>query len=643
MFERLQAPGKIGRLTLKNRIFMPAMGVFMAAPGGGVNDEIIAFYEARARGGVGLIITEVTRVDGEAGAGEPCQLAAYRPSDVIGLQRIVDTVHKYDTKIFVQLQHPGREASAMITGVQAVAPSAVANPAGGEMPRALSTEECQEHVEKFIRAGIFVQMSGADGVELHGAHGYLINEFLSPAMNFRTDRYGGSFENRMRFVTEIIQGIRQACGASFPVSVRINAEEMLAGGIDLPEAQKIAVALEAAGADAINVSTYSLECIEPGTFPQGNKKRLSQAIKTVVQIPVLGVSNIKDPVAAEALLAEAAVDFVGVGRGHLADPDWVNKAFCGRADEIRKCIGCLACFGEIVKLHRIKCAVNPVTGREREYADPERNGGGRLVVIVGGGPAGIEAALTLKDRGFEAVIFDGAERLGGTLNTADKGDGKGRITAYTDSLISQVKRAGITLRLGEEATVEKVKALAPDWVFLACGAEPLIPAIPGLDKKQVVTAEEVLLGQAAPTGKVAVIGSGMTGLETAEVLAARGCQLTLVEMLAEVGPGMYPTVVADVMGRILESRPQIFTGHQLIKASATGLELRRMADDQIITVAADWIVLALGVRPRQAVIEKFRGSFEHCSIIGDARCCGRILEATQDAHGKASVVQPCWD
>lgn len=643
MFERLQAPGKIGRLTLKNRVFMPAMGVFIAAPGGGVNDDIIAFYEARARGGVGLIITEVTRIDGAAGAGEPCQLAAYRPSDVIGLQRIVDTVHKYDTKIFVQLQHPGREASTMIAGVQPVAPSAVANPAGGEMPRALSTEECREHVEKFIQAASFVKMSGADGVELHGAHGYLINEFLSPAMNFRTDRYGGSFDNRMRFVTEIIAGIRQVCGAGFPLSVRINAEEMFAGGIDLDEAKKIAVVLEAAGADAINVSTYSLECIEPGTFPQGNKKRLSAAIKAVVQIPVLGVSNIKDPEAAEALLAEEAVDFVGVGRGHLADPDWVNKAFSGRADEIRKCIGCLGCFGEIVKLHRIKCAVNPLTGREREYAQPERNGGGRVAAIIGGGPAGIEAALTLKERGFEPVIFEAGERLGGTLNTADKGYGKTMITAYTDSLIAQVNKAGIALRLGEEATVAKVKALAPDWVFIACGAEPLIPAIPGLDGDQVVTAEAVLLGRATPAGRVAVIGSGMTGLETAEVLAARGCQLTLVEMLPEVGPGMYPTVVADVMGRIIESRPEILTGHQLLKASATGIELRRLADDQIITVDADWLVLALGVRPRQAVVDSFKDSFEHVCIIGDARTCGRILEATQDAHGKASVAQPSQD
>lgn len=640
MFEGLKAPGSIGHLIVKNRVFMPAMGVFIAAPGGGVNDDIIAFYEARAKGGVGLIITEVTRVDGGAGGGEPCQLAAYRPADVIELQRIVDTVHKYDTRIFVQLQHPGREASSLVTGVQPVAPSAVANPGGGELPRELTTAECQELVSKFIRAAVFVQMSGADGVELHGAHGYLINEFLSPAMNFRKDQYGGSFENRMRFVNEILKGIKGACGEKFPVSVRINAEEVLPGGIDLEEAKRIAQALEAAGADAINVSTYSIECIEPGTYPQGNKKRLSAAIKAVVRIPVLGVSNIKDPEAAEALLAEKAVDFVGIGRGLLADPDWCRKAFTGRADEIRRCIGCLGCFSEIVKFHRIKCAVNPVTGREREYAHPQQDGQNQVVAIVGGGPAGIEAALTLKERGFVPVIFERSTRLGGTLNIADRGYGKEKITAYTDSLITQVKKADIEVRLGTEATVENVKALGPQGVFVACGAKPLVPAIEGLDSPKVVTAEDVLLGRDYPTGKVAVIGSGMTGLETAELLTEQNCNLILVELQNQVGPGMYPAVVADVMGRIQEGSPRILTGHQLLKVTDAGIEVLRLADHQQIALEADWVVLALGVRPRKDVVDLFRGGFENVVVVGDARHGGRILEATQDAHGRASVFEP---
>ena len=284
MYAQLRSSMNIGSAVIPNRVVMTAMGVFIAAPGGGVNEDIIAFYEARAKGGVGLIITEVTRITDGAGGGEPCQLAARKASDALELQRLVDAVHKYDTKLFVQLQHPGREAAPFIIGGQPVAPSAIASPMGGAMPRELTTAECEELVQKFINAAKIVQISGADGVELHGAHGYLINEFLSPAMNLRTDRYGGSFENRMRFVTEIIAGIRSVCGKNFSLSVRINAEEAIEGGIDLPEAVKIAFALEKAGVDAINVSCYSIGCIEPGTYEQGWKKHMAAAIRKVVKI-----------------------------------------------------------------------------------------------------------------------------------------------------------------------------------------------------------------------------------------------------------------------------------------------------------------------------------------------------------------------
>jgi 2,4-dienoyl-CoA reductase-like NADH-dependent reductase (Old Yellow Enzyme family)/thioredoxin reductase len=618
---------------------MTAMGVFIAAPGGGVNEDIIAFYEARAKGGVGLIITEVTRITDGAGGGEPCQLAARKASDALELQRLVDAVHKYDTKLFVQLQHPGREAAPFIIGGQPVAPSAIASPMGGAMPRELTTAECEELVQKFINAAKIVQISGADGVELHGAHGYLINEFLSPAMNLRTDRYGGSFENRMRFVTEIIAGIRSVCGKNFSLSVRINAEEAIEGGIDLPEAVKIAFALEKAGVDAINVSCYSIGCIEPGTYEQGWKKHMAAAIRKVVKIPVIAVCNIKEPAAAEQILEEGCCDFVGVARGHLADAEWCNKAFSGREAEIRKCIGCLACFGEIVKIRRIKCAVNPVTGREREYAHPVKNGAGRTVAVIGAGPAGIEAALTLKERGFNPVLFDDGVKLGGTLRIADKGYCRDKITRYADSLVTLVQKAGITVRQGEKATVESVKALDPCGVFVACGAEPLIPNIPGIDGPNVFAAEDVLLGRANLENKIAVIGSGMTGIETAEMLARCGCCLSLVEMLPTVGPGMYEAVVADVMGRIILHNPRVLTGHKLERIRPDGVELTRLEDGEKVFVEADSVVLAMGVRPRKAVVDEFRAAFPNVRVVGDASKGGRILEATQDAHGKAFVFE----
>lgn len=634
----LRSEGKIGCLTIPNRVVMPAMGVNLAAPDGGVTDEIIAFYEARARGRTGLIITEVTRVAGGAGISDPCQLAAYRPGDIAGLQRLVDAVHKYDTRIFIQLQHPGREASPLIAGEQPVAPSPVASP-GGAAPRELSREECAALVERFVMGATIAKAAGADGVELHAAHGYLLNEFLSPAMNFRTDDYGGCFENRMRFVREILAGIRRAAGA-FPVSVRINAEEALPGGIDLAEAMRIAKALELAGADAINVSCYTSACIEPGACEEGYKRHLSSAVKSAIRIPVISVSNIKRPETAETLLRDGACDFVGVGRAQLADPEWCNKAFSGRGDQIRKCIGCLACFGEIVKARRVHCAVNPVTGREQEYFSPAQDGDGRTVAVIGGGPAGIEAALTLKARGFAPVLFEKGERLGGALNTADKGFGKEKITRYVDSLIVQTRQAGIDVRLGEVATPDAVKEIDPCGVFVACGAEPVVPPIPGIDAEWVCTAEDVLLGRAWPEGSVAVIGSGMTGLETAEMLALRGIRLTLVEMQGELGPGMYPPLVADVMGRIEPYAPRVLTGHKLARVMPGGVELVRLSDGEAVCIQADCVVLAMGVRPRRAVADRFRAAFSNVHVIGDARRGGRILEATQDAHGKAFAFEP---
>ncbi|MEA5013863.1 MAG: FAD-dependent oxidoreductase [Candidatus Limiplasma sp.] len=639
MYRKLTSPVSIGSLCLHNRVVMPAMGVNLSARDGGVSEDIIAYYEARARGGVGLIITEITRVADGAGAGEPCQLAARSVRDIPDLQRLVDAVHKYDAKLFFQLQHPGAMASPAVTGVQPVAPSPLPWMEEGAV-RVLSTEECGALVQAFVDAARVVQMAGADGVELHGAHGYLVNEFLSPAMNRRTDAYGGSFEGRMRFAVEVLQGIRAACGPHFPISVRINAQEDLPGGADLEEAQRIAVGLERAGADAIDVSCFSQGCIEPGTFAQGWKKHMAAAVKEAVSIPVIAVCNVKEPKIAEELLAEGVCDLVGVGRGHLADPQWCNKAFEGRQEEIRRCIGCLACFEEICKLRRVRCAVNPAAGREREYACPRRDGGGRTVAVVGGGPAGMEAALVLKARGFFPVILEEEARLGGALNVADKGYGKALITQYADSLIAQVRHAGIEVRCGEKATVEKIRGLNPCGTFVACGGAPIKPPVEGIDSAHVCTAEEVLTGKIKPDSAVAVIGAGMTGLEAGEMLAGRGCGLTLVDMTDAVGTGMYPALVEDVMSRINPYGPSILTGHRLARIAPGRATLTRLSDQESVGVQADWVVLAVGVRPRKETVEEFCSALDNVRVIGDAKRCGRILEATQDAHAQAFVFRP---
>jgi 2,4-dienoyl-CoA reductase-like NADH-dependent reductase (Old Yellow Enzyme family) len=679
MYDKLFSPVRIGRVEIKNRVAMTSMGVNLAAAGGGVNDDIIAFYEARARGGVGLILSGVCRVMDGAGASEPCQLAARNSGDLQGLERLMDAVHKYSAKMFIQLHHPGRNYA--LGGEQPVSASAVEFPGSGKAPRALTIPEIERIEQAFVNGARIAQMAGADGIELHGAHGYLINSFLSPYLNRRDDQYGGSFDNRLRFLLETVAGIRAACGKDFPLGVRLSAEEFLGDkGNDLAASCGIAMALEKAGVDFLDISctipdslvTY---CIEPGTFEQGWKKYMAAEVKKHVKLPVIAVANIKEPDVAEAILEEGCCDLVGVARGHLADPAWCNKAKAGKAETISKCIGCLVCFDEIEHGRHVKCSVNPTTGREREFAHPNRNGAGRVVAVIGGGPAGFTVAMVLKERGFHPVLFDPSPRLGGTLNVADKGMGKEKITRFVDSMIARAEESGLELRLGEAATVEKVKALSPCGVFIACGARPFIPQVPGIDGKNVVTAEDVLLGQAEVKGEIVIVGSarhgletaehpapaqenrmelgraevkgdclivgsGMTGLETAEVVLKEGHKTTVADMLPQIGAGAEMEVIYDLKQRMAPYHPVYLPSHKLLQITPEGVELESMESGLPEFVPADTVILALGVRPRKDLVDHFKAAFPDARVLGDAERGGRIVDATQDAYGQAFVFEP---
>ena len=647
MFPRLFNPVRIGGLEIKNRVAMTAMGVNLATAGGGVNDDIIAFYEARARGGVGLMVSGLCRVMDGAGAAEPCQLPARNVGDIQGLARLMDSVHKYGAKMLIQLHHPGRQASFSVGGEQPVSASAVTSPVTGETPRSLTVPEIEKIQEAFVRGAHLAQMAGVDGVELHGAHGYLINSFLSPYLNRRDDNYGGNFENRLRFLIEILAGIRSSCGKGFPLGVRLSAEEFLGErGNDLAASCRIAVELEKAGVDFLDISSTIPDspkftaCIEPGTIEQGWKKYMAAEIKKHVRIPIIAVANIKEPSVAEAILAEGCCDLVGVARGHLADPDWCKKAKTGKAETISKCIGCLVCFDEIIHERRVKCSVNPITGREREFANPKRDGAGRTVAVVGGGPAGVTAAMVLRDRGFRVVLFEPSLRLGGSLNVADKGFAREKITRYVDSMIAQVDACGFDLRLGEDATVEKVQALAPCGVFIACGARPFIPPVPGIDGTNVVIAEDVLMGRSEVKGDCAIVGSGMTGLETAEFVMRAGHKTSLVDMLPQIGAGANIIVILDIKERMDCYDPVLLPGHRLVKITGEGIDLECMENGESVFVPADTVIMALGVRPYKQVIERFREAFPDARVIGDAGRGGRIVDATQDAYGQAFVFEP---
>ena len=644
-YDKLFARGRIGGLELKNRVVLPPMGTSMASWTGEATDEIIRFYAERAKGGCGLIITEITRVDDITGVGMTGQLSVTSGKFVRKLVQLTDAVHQYDSKVFLQLHHPGREISSRaLGGVQPVAPSAIACKVVGEVPHELTEAECEDLIRKFVTGASFAKLAGFDGVELHAAHGYLINEFLSPYTNKRTDRFGGDTEGRMTFIREIIQGIQKVCGPRFPISVRLSCDEYVPGGIDSAESVRIAKALEALGVAAIDVSAGIYESgyasIEPQGLPEGWKKHLAAAVKANVSIPVIAVNNIKYPATAEQYLNEGVCDFVAIGRGQLADPEWSLKAQTGREDEIRKCLGCMHCFNCLGKLHPIECTVNPIVGREGRF-NPDtlrRDGAGRTVVVVGGGPAGMHAAWICAQRGYRTVLTERSGALGGSVRLAAVPPHKEMLAELIRTQTRELALAGVEVLLNTEATVERVAEFKPYGVIVAAGGSPIVPGLPGIRLPHVCTAEDYLAGRVELTGKkVAVIGGGVTGLETAEVLAAAGNEVTVVEMAKAVGATLYATVRLLLLGRLQAAGVHILTEEKLLEVTESAVRLSNVKTGAETALEADAVVLAMGVKPDRTAADSLLDAFDHVTLVGDVSQTGQIADAMRAANDKAYI------
>lgn len=643
-YEKLFSRGKIGNLELKSRIVMPPMGTSMACANGEASDRIIRYYEERAKAGCALICTEVTCVDEDTGAGGWYQLHATSMKHAQSLKKLADAVHRHDTKIFLQLHHPGREISAaMQPAGEIVAPSAIPCPVTQEMPRAMETKEVEAMVQKFVRGATIAKAAGMDGVELHAAHGYLINQFLSPMTNKRTDKYGGDFVNRMRFIAEIIIGIRFACGPQFPVSVRFSADEFQEGGIDLNEGVRIARYLESLGVVSLNIScgTYATgnTIVEPYFRKPGWKKHLAATIKQNVKIPIIAVNTIKHPETAEQMLEEGVCDFVALGRAQLADPQWAKKAKEGNEHLIRQCMGCMFCFKAALSGMPIICNANPELGQELIYNEDtlKKDGNGRTVAVVGGGPGGMQAAMVLARRGFKTVLFEKSDRLGGQMNFAHKPPNKEQILALIHTMENQVKEAGVEVRLNTEATVDIVKALNPYGVIIATGGTPFALPVPGADKKHVYLAQDVVDGKYDIKGKkVVVVGAGVTGLETAEMLAPDN-NVTIVEMTNDVGAVLYPSIRMYMNRTLGELGVEIMTLQGLQEIQDNKVILRHSATAFKTELEADVVVFATGVRPNKNLTDEFRTVFDKVTTVGDASTPGLIGEALREANSKAYV------
>lgn len=649
MYKKLFESGRIGNVEMKNRMVMSPMGIGLANLDGTPTDDMIAFYEARAIGGAGLIIPEITRINDGHGAGLMRQLSVTKDRHIAPLSKLADAVHKHGAKIFIQLHHPGRETvSALLGGQPVAAPSAIPCKYLQQETRALATEEIKQLVQQFISGAVRVQKAGCDGVELHAAHGYLLQQFLSPYTNKREDEYGGSFENRLRIITEIITGIKEACGADFPVGVRLSVEEFLnqtgvtEDYIHIQDGIKIAMALEQAGMDFLDASCGLYEtgmtCIEPISFAQGWRHDLLAAVKGHVKVPLIGVSAIREPAVAEKFLEEGVEDFVSLGRAWLADEEWGRKVQEGREKELRKCISCLRCFESLNEYNAAglppECALNPRLARERKYSTLPRDIKGHRAVVVGAGPAGMCAAQTLALRGVKVVLMDRKEELGGTINLAKKPPLKERMQWIADYYQEEFERLGVDVRLHTEATPELIMECEPDGVIIATGSVSAVPSkIPGIHGENVFTVEEVLSGKAnLKEKKVVVIGAGLTGLETAEYLGDLGNEVTIVDMLGEVAPGCNHTNVADVCGRLAKYGAEYLLGHALKEVRSNGVLLEKTEDHLEVDVPADAVVLSLGFCPDASLAEVLKDKEIELKVVGSAVKDGTIAPAVRTGY-----------
>ena len=640
-YKKLFETGKIGPLTLRNRAVMAPMSTDFADHDGNASPQLAAYYAERAKGGIGLIINEYTGVDDIDSIPSLHNLRMARGYNTKAAEVLVETVHTYGAKIFAQLHHGGATSKPAFTGRQNLSPSGVPMAPGGEVPREMTLEDIRRVQDKFVSAAVRCKQAGYDGVELHGAHSYLIAQFFSNYYNRRTDEYGGSVENRCRFVDEIIQEIRKKLGR-FPISVRICGDEMTdePGFLTLEDGLSIGRHLEAQGIDCLNVSNGSAwngnaNC-DPFSYQPGWKKHVAKAFKDALSIPVIATNTIKDPDFAESLLEEGVCDFVALGRSQFADPEFMNKARAGKAETIRNCIGCMYCRERVIAGGMpANCSVNPRLGREYrfDWKHLPKDGAGRPAAVVGGGPGGMECAGVLAKRGFAVTLFEKGPALGGTLRIAEKPPCKANLAGLYETMARELDALGVDIRLNTEATPALVSELHPVGVFLAPGAPPVRPgSIPGIEK--ALLAEEVILDPSL-CGKTAVlIGAGLTGLECAEMVLERGCRLTIVEMNPTAGQGIFGVVLNDIMSRIQPYNPAVLTSHMLNAVEDGGAEVQNPANGEVTHLAADTVILALGTRSQEALAEEFEAAGLQTVLVGSAETPGRIAGATRSGFLK---------
>ena len=567
-YPHLFSPIKIGNTTVKNRIFMPPLSTNLGNKGY-VTDELVAHYRARAKGGVGLFVTEVVTVE-PTYVYLPGDMSIHDDSFIPGWKKLVDAVHEYDAKILPQLFHPAYMAFPIPGTPQLIAPSNVGPYYAKEAPRPVTKEELKTIIRQFGEAAGRVKQAGGDGVEIHAAHAHgLLGGFLSPQYNKRTDEYGGDINGRLRLTLEVIEEVRRVCGEDFIIDVRISGDEYSDGGLNINDMIYVSKQLEKAGVDMLHVSGGTTiarvsSIPAPGT-KLGTHSDLSEEIKKYVHIPVTSVGRILEPWFAEEMIANGKADACMIGRANLCDPEFVNKAMEGRDEDIRPCIGCLRCLNGIMFGKRVSCTMNPSFELENEdnvpLAEEKKN-----ILVIGGGPAGMEAAYIAKKRGHHVVLCEKQSELGGLLRLAAVPIGKQDLARVIKFMRRRMEEADVEIRLNTEVTAEMLQnEFAGYEVVASTGASPIVIQ-PFTGFKQWMTADDILAGRAFPGRKVVIIGGGSVGCETADYLAPivndrfpRNRDITVIEMADEIMLKEAGAVRSNLVLRMMKKGIHIIT------------------------------------------------------------------------------------
>jgi 2,4-dienoyl-CoA reductase-like NADH-dependent reductase (Old Yellow Enzyme family)/thioredoxin reductase len=632
MLRELFRPMKINRMELKNRIVMPAMTTIMGNSDGTVSDKFIEYYTARARGGAALIIAETVDVHPythNLPLGDRGFTAIYDDKFIPGLRRFTDSIHAADARVCVQLQHSGRAMIMLDPSQPPLSPSAIPHP-GGATPRALTVSEIEELVQAFGAAAGRAKAAGFDAVEVHGGHGYLIAQFMSAYSNRRSDRYGGDLIGRLRFPMEVLRSVRKSVGPDFPIIFRFSADERVPGGRGVLESAAMAPHLERAGADCLSVTTgmhFTVYYTVPSmSLPKGLNVEAASQVKAAVNVPVIAAGRLNDPILAESVLARGQADLIAIGRGLIADPELPNKLSEWRWEDIRPCIACnQGCIGALSVGLPFCCVVNPEAGREREM-ELKPASRSRKVWVAGGGPAGMEAARTAALRGHSVTLYEKDDHPGGQFYTASLPPSKQDISQYLRYMENQMRKSGVKVVLGQPLTAAKVNEAGPDVLVVATGGQPFIPKTPGVERKNVATAADVLTGKAAAGQKVLVAGGGLVGCETALFLDELGKNVTIVEMLPELAADLIPVPREALNRRLSESRVTAVTAATIVEFTGDGVIVERNGRRENLG-GRDTIVLAMGMVSVNELANEVKDRVPEIHVIGDAERPLKAMDA----------------